>query len=209
MQIKICGITRRDDAADALAVGANAVGIVFYPGSPRAVTIEQAQEICAAVTGLGVTVGLFVDASAEQVEAVLASVPLHMLQFHGAESPAFCEQFGRPYLKAVAMEEGIDLLRENDRFHSASALLLDSAHDGQFGGTGTTFDWSRILPEVRDRIVLAGGLSADNVADAVAQVRPVAVDVSSGVERSKGIKDRAKIEAFVQAAKAAAQGVCE
>ena len=199
----------RDDAADALAVGANAVGIVFYPGSPRAVTIEQAQEICAAVTGLGVTVGLFVDASAEQVEAVLASVPLHMLQFHGAESPAFCEQFGRPYLKAVAMEEGVDLLRENDRFHSASALLLDSAHDGQFGGTGTTFDWSRILPEVRDRIVLAGGLSADNVADAVAQVRPIAVDVSSGVERSKGIKDRAKIEAFVEAARAAAQGVCE
>ena len=209
MQIKICGITRRDDAADALAVGANAVGIVFYPGSPRAVTIEQAHEICAAVTGLGVTVGLFVDASAEQVEAVLASVPLHMLQFHGAESPAFCEQFGRPYLKAVAMEEGVDLLRENDRFHSASALLLDSAHDGQFGGTGTTFDWSRILPEVCDRIVLAGGLSADNVADAVAQVRPIAVDVSSGVERSKGIKDRAKIEAFVEAARAAAQGVCE
>ena len=132
-----------------------------------------------------------------------------MLQFHGAESPAFCEQFGRPYLKAVAMEEGVDLLRENDRFHSASALLLDSAHDGQFGGTGTTFDWSRILPEVRDRIVLAGGLSADNVADAVAQVRPIAVDVSSGVERIKGIKDRAKIEAFVEAARAAAQGVCE
>jgi len=207
MQVKICGITRREDAAHALAAGANAIGIVFYPGSPRAVTIEQAQEIYAAVTGLCVTVGLFADASAERVEEVLASVPLHMLQFHGAESPAFCEQFGRPYLKAIAMEEGVDLLRENDRFHSASALLLDSAHDGQFGGTGTTFDWSRVLPEVRGRVVLAGGLSADNVAAAVAQVRPVAVDVSSGVECSKGVKDRAKIEAFVEAARAAAQGV--
>ena len=203
MQIKICGITRRDDAADALNAGANAVGCVFYPGSPRAVTIEQAREIHAAVTGLGVMVGLFVDASAAQIEEVLASVPLHMLQFHGTESPAFCKQFGRPYLKAIAMEEDVDLARENDRFYSASALLLDSAHDGQFGGTGATFDWSRVLPEVRDRVVLAGGLSADNVAAAVAQVRPVAVDVSSGVERSQGIKDRAKIEAFVRAARGA------
>ena len=209
MQIKICGITRRDDAADALNAGADAVGCVFYPGSPRAVTIEQAREIHAAVTGLGVMVGLFVDASAAQIEEVLASVPLHMLQFHGTESPAFCKQFGRPYLKAIAMEEDVDLVRENDRFYSASALLLDSAHDGQFGGTGATFDWSRVLPEVRDRVVLAGGLSADNVTAAVEQVRPVAVDVSSGVARSQGIKDRAKIEAFVEAARAAAQGVCE
>ena len=203
MQIKICGITRRDDAADALNAGADAVGCVFYPGSPRAVTIEQAREIHAAVTGLGVMVGLFVDASAAQIEEVLASVPLHMLQFHGTESPAFCKHFGRPYLKAIAMEEDVDLVRENDRFYSASALLLDSTHDGQFGGTGATFDWSRVLPEVRDRVVLAGGLSADNVAAAVAQVRPVAVDVSSGVERSQGIKDRAKIEAFVRAARGA------
>lgn len=204
MHIKICGITRRDDAADALSEGANAVGCVFYPGSPRSVTINQAHEIFSAVTGLGVMVGLFVNASEQQIEEVLTSVPLHMLQFHGTESPAFCKQFGRPYLKAIAMNEGVDLLKENDRFHSASALLLDSAHEGQFGGTGTSFDWSKVLPEVRDRIVLAGGLSAENVAAAVAQVKPVAVDVSSGVEHRKGIKDRAKIRAFINAARAAA-----
>jgi len=203
MQIKICGVTRHDDAAVALSEGANAIGCVFYPGSPRSVTVKQAREISFAVTGLGLMVGLFVNASEQQIEEALTSVPLHMLQFHGTESPAFCEQFGRPYIKAIAMSEGVDLLKENDRFHSASALLLDSPHEGQFGGSGTTFDWSRVLPEVRDRIVLAGGLSAENVAAAVAQVKPVAVDVSSGVERMKGIKDRAKIRAFINAARAA------
>ena len=204
MRIKVCGITRRDDAANALAAGADAVGCVFYEGSPRAVSIDQALEIQRAVHGLGLVVGLFVNATEHQVEEVLGSVPLHMLQFHGDESPAFCAQFGRPYLKAIAMRDGVDLRRENDRFHSAAALLLDSAHQGQFGGTGATFDWGQVVPEVRGRIVLAGGLNPDNVAAAIAQVAPVAVDVSSGVELSKGIKDPAKMRAFVSAARSVA-----
>ena len=203
MRIKICGITRRDDAADALSAGADAIGCVFHPGSPRSVTIDQAQDIHSAVSGLGLMVGLFVNASKQQIENVLKSVPLQMLQFHGDESPTFCAQFGRPYLKAIAMSDGVDLLMENNRFHTASALLLDSAHDGQFGGTGVTFDWSQVLPEVRDRVVLAGGLNAENVASAIAQVSPAAVDVSSGVEQSKGIKDPAKVKAFINAARAA------
>ena len=157
------------------------------------------------MSGLGLIIGLFVNASEQEVESVLNAVPLHMLQFHGDETPAFCSQFGRPYLKAIAMNDGVDLLEENNRFHQASALLLDSAHGGQFGGTGVTFDWSRVLPEVSDRIVLAGGLNAQNVASAITQVRPAAVDVSSGVEHSKGIKDRDKVKAFIDAARAAAQ----
>ena len=175
---------------------------MFYPGSPRAVTTEQAQGDRAAVTGLGVTVGLFGDASAEQVEAVLHPCRFTCCSFTALSRPHSASGLGDPIFKAVAMEER--RFSEGKRpVHSASALLLDSAHDGQFGGTGATFDWSRVLPEVRDRVVLAGGLSADNVAAAVAQVRPVAVDVSSGVERSQGIKDRAKIEAFVRAAREA------
>lgn len=205
MRIKICGITRREDAVGALSAGADAIGCVFHSGSPRSVTIDQAQEIQAAVSGLGLIIGLFVNASEQEVERVLNAVPLHMLQFHGDETPAFCSQFGRPYLKAIAMNDGVDLLEENNRFHQASALLLDSAHGGQFGGTGATFDWSRVLPEVSDRIVLAGGLNAENVASAITQVRPAAVDVSSGVEHSKGIKDRDKVKAFIDAARAAAQ----
>ena len=204
MRVKICGITREEDAALALALGADAVGVVFYPDSARSVTIEQAQAIRDAVFGLGMMVGLFVDPSAAEVEAALEAVPLNLLQFHGKESPAFCGQFGRPYLKAIPMSADVNLAREAERFHTASALLLDSSHGGQFGGTGSSFDWDWVDRALADRIILAGGLHPDNVAAAVKQVKPAAVDVSSGVERAKGIKDRTSMRAFIEAAKLAA-----
>ena len=204
MRVKICGITREEDAALALALGADAIGVVFYPNSARSVTVEQAQAIRGALSGLGMMVGLFVDPSVEEVEAVLEAVPLNLLQFHGKESPVFCGQFGRPYLKAIPMSADVNLAREAERFHAASALLLDSSHEGQFGGTGNSFDWDWVDRALADRVILAGGLHPDNVAAAVRQVKPAAVDVSSGVERAKGIKDPASMRAFIEAAKLAA-----
>ena len=203
MRVKVCGITREEDAAQAILLGADAVGVVFYPDSPRAVTIEKARDIRRAVSGLGMLVGLFVDPSVEQVETVVEAVHLNLLQFHGNESPAFCSQFGRPYLKAVAMSADVNLSRENERFHTASALLLDSNHQGQFGGSGSCFDWNWVDRSFSDRIILAGGLHPDNVSAAVRQVRPAAVDVSSGVEKAKGIKDRVRMRAFIEAARLA------
>ena len=152
---------------------------------------------------MGMMVGLFVDPSVEEVEAVLEAVPLNLLQFHGRESPAFCGQFGWPYLKAIPMSADVSLAREAERFHAASALLLDSSHEGQFGGTGNSFDWDWADRALADRVILAGGLHPDNVAAAVRQVKPAAVDVSSGVERAKGIKDPVSMRAFIEAAKLA------
>lgn len=201
MRIKICGITSVDDATAAFSAGADAIGCVFHPASARAVSIEVAHDISRVVPAFGMMVGLFVDPTVEQVEAVLSSVSLHALQFHGQEVPEFCSQFGRPYLKAVAMTDGVNLSVINERYQSASALLLDSAHNGQFGGTGHAFDWRLVDQTVSRRVVLAGGLNADNVRAAIEQVNPMAVDVSSGVEREKGIKDVAMMRAFVQAAR--------
>lgn len=201
MRIKICGITRAEDAEAAFGVGADAIGCVFHPASTRAVSIQAAHEISRVVPAFGMMVGLFVNPTVEQVEAVLSSVGLHALQFHGEETPDFCEQFDRPYLKAVAMNENVDLLDMSQRYQSASALLLDSAHQGQFGGTGHAFDWGLADRAVSTKAVLAGGLNAGNVRSAIEQVNPIAVDVSSGVERQRGIKDIAKMRAFVQAAR--------
>lgn len=201
MRIKICGITRPVDAEQALGLGADAVGCVFHPGSVRAVRIPLARDISSAVAGSGTLVGLFVDPTTEQVEAVLESVPLDVLQFHGAENPAFCAQFGRPYIKAVAMTADVNLAAVSERYATAEALLLDSAHDGRFGGTGTRFDWSWADHAVAKRMILAGGLNPDNVSAAIEQVGPAAVDVSSGVEKKKGVKDLAKMRAFIVAAK--------
>ena len=201
MRIKICGITRAEDAEAAFGVGADAIGCVFHPASTRAVSIQAAHEISRVVPAFGMMVGLFVNPTVEQVEAVLSSVGLHALQFHGEESPDFCEQFDRPYLKAVAMNENVDLLDMSQRYQSASALLLDSAHQGQFGGTGHAFDWGLADRAVSTKAVLAGGLNAGNVRSAIEQVNPIAVDVSSGVERQRGIKDIAKMRAFVEAAR--------
>jgi len=201
MRIKICGITSVDDATAAFSAGADAIGCVFHHASARAVSIEGAHEISRVVPAFGMMVGLFVDPTIEQVEAVLSSVSLHTLQFHGEEAPEFCSRFGRPYLKAIAMTDGVDLSIISEQYESASALLLDSAHNGQFGGTGHAFDWGLIDQTVASRVVLAGGLNADNVRSAIEQVNPAGVDVSSGVEREKGIKDVAMMRAFVKAAR--------
>jgi len=201
MRIKICGITSVDDATAAFSAGADAIGCVFHDASARAVSIEGAHEISRVVPAFGMMVGLFVDPTIEQVEAVLSSVSLHTLQFHGEEAPEFCSRFGRPYLKAIAMTDGVDLSIISEQYESASALLLDSAHNGQFGGTGHAFDWGLIDQTVSSRVVLAGGLNADNVRAAIEQVNPAGVDVSSGVEREKGIKDVAMMRAFVKAAR--------
>lgn len=199
MRIKICGITRPGDAEQAMALGADTVGCVFHAASARHVTAEIAQDIQVAVGNAGTLVGLFVDPTVDQVQAVLDRVDLDVLQFHGQESPAFCEQFQRPYLKAVAMSADVDLSAVNRAYESARGLLLDSAHEGQFGGTGHRFDWDWIDAGLERRLMLAGGLNADNVGEAIRQVRPAAVDVSSGVERDKGIKDSGRMKAFIEA----------
>ncbi|MCB1759878.1 MAG: phosphoribosylanthranilate isomerase [Gammaproteobacteria bacterium] len=197
-RVKICGITRREDAEAAVAAGADAIGLVFYPPSPRAVTIEQAARLVAALPPFVSVVGLFVNADRDEIRRIVQRVPLDLLQFHGDEPPAECEGYGRPYLKAVRMRDGIDLLEQRKRYSGAAALLLDSYRKGVPGGTGATFDWQCIPAEIAPSIVLAGGLDVDNVERAVRLLRPYAVDVSGGVEREKGIKDAAKIAAFIR-----------
>jgi len=199
-RVKICGITRIDDGLEAARLGADAIGLVFYAKSPRAVSIEQAAEIAAALPPFVTTVGLFVNPSVDEVEATLAALPLDLLQFHGDESPEFCQQFDRPYIKAIRMREGVDLVVELERYQSGRGLLLDTYTPGIPGGTGESFDWDRVPAEVASKIILAGGLTADNVAEAIKQVKPYAVDVSGGVEASKGIKDAAKMCAFFNSA---------
>lgn len=202
---KICGITSVEDACAAVEAGADAIGLVFYPRSPRFVTVEQAVTIARAVGPFVTTVGLFVDPTPEAVQLVLEEVPLHLLQFHGQETPAFCAAFQRPYIKALRMAEGLDVAAQEREFLYAGALglLLDSYSPAAPGGTGETFAWERIPPERRLPLILAGGLSPENVGSAVQHVRPYAVDVSSGVESAPGRKDSARISAFVAAVRAA------
>ncbi len=195
-RVKICGITRRQDAEFAVKMGADALGLVFYAPSPRAVTIAQAAEICRLLPPFVSVVGLFVNAEAADVKTTLEQVPLSLLQFHGDESPAFCEQFDRPYMKAVRMQQSADLQQAAEQYAQANALLLDSYKAGVPGGTGQTFDWSMITP-VDKALILAGGLSAENVAAAIRQIRPYGVDVSGGVESDKGIKDNEKMRKFM------------
>jgi len=202
-RVKICGITRVDDALAAAAAGADAIGLVFYAPSPRAVTVAQARAICAALPPFVDSVGLFVDAPAQEVAAVLREVPLDLLQFHGDEPPAFCAQFARPFLKALRMRGDTDVTAALEGYAGARALLLDAYHPVLRGGTGAVFDWDAIPRPARRRIVLAGGLNEHNVADAIAQVRPFAVDVSGGVEAAPGIKDAQRIHAFMTAVRRA------
>ncbi len=200
-RIKICGITRVEDALAAAEAGADAIGLVFYAPSPRAVDAEQAARIVAALPPFVTTVGLFVDADPSDVREVLACVPLDVLQFHGEESDEYCRQFGRPFLKAVRVQSAEQLADVAARWPGASGILLDSYKPGVPGGTGEVFDW-RLVPANRDwNLVLAGGLTAANVHQAISEMRPWAVDVSGGVEASKGIKDVEKINAFVQEVK--------
>ena len=197
-RVKICGLTREQDVRSAVALGADAIGLVFHAPSPRAVSLELAAELTAQVPAFVTVVGLFVDAEPEAVRAVLRQVPLGALQFHGNEPPDYCAVFDRPWIKAVAMRDGIDPLEQARRYTGAASLLLDTFDARVAGGTGRRFDWDRVPRELAPRIVLAGGLDAGNVAEAVMRVRPHAVDVSGGVEASKGIKDRNKIAEFMQ-----------
>lgn len=198
--VKICGITRQQDAEFAAKLGVDAIGLVFYAPSPRAVTSAQAKQILAKLPPFVSRVGLFVNADTSEIEHTLAAVPLDVLQFHGDEPPDYCQQFGKPYMKVIRMRPETDLTALAQTYQSANALLLDTYQAGTPGGTGKTFDWSMIT-SIDFPIVLAGGLSVDNVAQAIRQVRPYAVDVSGGVEQSKGIKNSDKMRAFMQEVK--------
>ena len=200
-RIKICGITRPEDAIAAARAGADAIGLVFYPPSPRHNDIPRAQAIARVVPPFVTLVGLFVNAAAEEVRKVLSEVPLQLLQFHGDEEPAFCASFSRPWVKAARMRPGLDLVEYASRFGSAGArgLVLD-AYTEEYGGAGMRFDWSLIPVQLPLPVILAGGLNPDNVGEAVQHVSPWAVDVSSGVEAPggpKGIKDAALIARFI------------
>lgn len=188
-----------EDALAAVEAGADAIGFVFYAKSPRAVTFQQARSIIEALPPFVTTVGLFVNASRCELGEILDAVPLDLLQFHGDEAAAECEGWHRPYIKALRVKAGDDIAAACDAFPGASGILLDAYVEGVPGGTGEVFDWSLIPQGLSKPIILAGGLTPDNVAEAIARVRPYAVDVSGGVEASKGIKDHAKIQAFIKA----------
>ena len=200
-RIKICGITRIDDALCAASAGADAIGLIFYPPSPRVVTIEQAASISAVLPPFVSTVALFVNASVQEIEGVIRHLRPSILQFHGDEDAAFCTQFGVPFIKAGRVGETMrpaDLLEYADEFKTARAVLLDTLARGLYGGSGESFDWKLIPTEMRRRVLLSGGLHPENVSGAIHLIRPWAVDVSSGVEASKGVKDHAKIHKFIE-----------
>ncbi|MDP3844859.1 MAG: phosphoribosylanthranilate isomerase [Pseudomonas sp.] len=195
---KICGITRIEDALLAVAAGADALGFVFYSKSPRAVSVEQAQAIIAVLPPFVTTVGLFVNANRRELTALLDGLPLDLLQFHGDETPADCAGYQRPYIKALRVKPGDDIAQLAAPYEQASGILLDTFVPGVPGGTGAAFDWSLVPHNLSKPVILAGGLTPQNVFTAIEQVRPYAVDVSGGVEASKGIKDAGKLEAFLR-----------
>jgi phosphoribosylanthranilate isomerase len=210
-RIKLCGMTRERDIDYAVTLDTDAIGLIFYPPSPRNLSIEQATRLAARVPPSIAKVGLFVNASRERINEVLDAVPLDFLQLHGDESPEDCSGYRIPHIKAARMKPGLDLLEFSAAHHEALALLLDS-HTAAYGGSGKVFDWSLVPPELigtikaragARRVVLSGGLNAANVADAIARVRPYAVDALSGVESSKGIKDPIAMRDFVAAVRAA------
>ncbi len=201
-RIKICGVLQEADIEAAVEAGADAVGLVFHPASPRCVAPERAAQLARALPPFVTPVGLFVNAARLDVERVLALIPALVLQFHGDEPPAACNRFGRPYLRAARMTPDFDLLDFSRRFSEAQGLLLD-AHVEGFGGGGKAFDWSLVPAGVRHPLVLSGGLRAENVVAGIQQLRPWAVDVSSGVESSRGVKDAAAIRRFCDAVREA------
>ncbi|MDH5179530.1 MAG: phosphoribosylanthranilate isomerase [Gammaproteobacteria bacterium] len=195
---KICGLSRPEDIRAVASAGADAIGLVFYEPSPRNVSIEQACELLQHISPFITVTGLFVNADAEQVRRVLSQVPLDLLQFHGDEPEAFCRRFDRPYIKAIRVNAQTDISALAEHYHSARGLLLDTYVSGKPGGTGEVFDWGLIPSSLPLPVILAGGLNAANVAAAIRQVKPYAVDVSGGVEESKGIKSPAMIKEFMQ-----------
>jgi len=205
-RIKICGLTREEDVDAAVAAGADAIGFVFYPPSPRYVMPQRAAELAKRIPPFVDVVGLFVNETPELVLAACEALPINVLQFHGDEDAAYCQQFARPYLRAARVRPGLDLVEFASSFPDARGLLLDAFVEG-YGGGGHVFDWTLIPPDLSGYLVLSGGLTAGNVGDAVRRVRPVAVDVSSGVEMSKGIKDHSKIAAFVAAVRKADESI--
>lgn len=197
-RVKICGFTRVEDALAAARLGVDAIGLVFYPPSPRNVSITQAAEIVSALPAFVTVVALFVDAGPAWVNEVLHQVNVDCLQFHGNEMPEDCRRYGKPYIKAVRMQQDTKLAEIERQYFDAAGLLLDAYHSGVQGGTGSGFDWGMIPRDCKLPIILAGGLSPDNAGLAVQRVRPYALDVSSGVESAKGIKDAEKMAAFIR-----------
>lgn len=203
-RVKICGITHPDDAYAAAALGADALGFVFYAPSPRHIEVTAARDIVCLLPAFVSSVGLFVDASADEIGAVLDAVPLTLLQFHGNETPEFCGQFGKPFLKAIRMKQEVDVAAQIARYPAARGILLDAYRPGVPGGTGEVFDWQRVpqsaaRPVASPPIIVAGGLTAANVGAAIRATRPWAVDVSGGVEAAPGKKDHARLAAFFDA----------
>ena len=199
--VKICGVTRIEDALAAAREGAHAIGLVFYRPSLRYIDPGAAAAIVRALPPFVTPVGLFVDAAEDEVRSIASRSGVRLLQFHGGESPEFCARFDLPYMKALRVRPGVDLLQYAHDFHSATALLLDAFQEGLHGGTGAVFDWNLIPQALPLPVVLSGGLTPENVGEAIRRVRPNAVDVSSGVEAAKGIKDAQKIGAFITGAR--------
>ena len=197
-RVKICGITRVEDAVAAVEAGADALGLVFYEPSPRYIDLESARDICEAVAPFVTLTGLFVNHNRATVCRVLERLPLGLLQFHGEESESECSQYGVPYIKAVRVRSRDDIVSANAAYATSQGILVDSYKQGVAGGTGETFDWSLIPETCTKPLILAGGLNTANVRNAIARVRPYAVDVSGGVEQSKGVKDHAKINQFIK-----------
>ena len=195
-RVKICGITRPGDGVAAAQFGADAIGLVFYRASPRSVNVSEAREVVRALPPFVTSVGLFVNAAEQEVRDVLAEVPLDLLQFHGKKPAAYCRLFGKPYVKAVTVQPGRDVQAYLGNYKDAAGFLLDTYHPAVAGGSGQVFDWSLVPDGLGRQVILAGGLNAGNIAQAIRRVRPYAVDVSSGVESAKGIKDSGKMSEF-------------
>ena len=208
-RVKICGITRPEHARAAASAGADAIGLMFYEPSPRFVSREHAAEICAVLPPMVSIVGVFVNPAPCEIEATVRELPVDLLQFHGDEPPELCADAGMPYVKAVRVRARDDIVEAAARFPHARALLLDAHHDALWGGTGKRFDWSIVPDDVEHPIVLAGGLTPENVADAIRLVRPFAVDVSGGVESAPGEKDPRSIERFIKEVAGAEAGECQ
>lgn len=197
-RIKICGINHRDDALKAIEYGADAIGLIFVEKSPRYVSLTDARVIAESMPPFVTVVGLFMNAGAETVREALKVVPLNLLQFHGEETPEFCDQFEMPYIKVLRMRDNVNVVAFAQEYPNAAGILLDTYHKGVGGGTGQTFDWNLIPDDVPFPLILAGGLNPENVASAVETVKPYAVDVSSGVESEPAKKDHRKIEQFIK-----------
>ena len=198
VRIKICGITRPEDALAAAVSGADAIGLNFYPESPRFIDTDTAAAIISVLPPFVNKVGLFVNQNETEIQSILNQVSLDYLQFHGEESPEECGRYDIPYIKSIRMNDEVKLISEVERYERSSCLLLDAHVEGMAGGTGQTFDWDKIPASLNRPIILAGGLTPDNVKTAITRVRPYGVDVSSGVEKAKGIKDPDKISAFIR-----------